>query len=277
MTSQSDLNREISNSVQTAYIFDVDGVITDPKEKKVTQPQIIDLIIHEIEKGNFLAFNSGRNTNWVKKMVIEPLTDKIVDKKLLEDVIAVGEKGTSILKYNDGWHEEIDKKYSFPDELKESLRKFALTTKSMFYDENKHNMATLEMKDGYDIDEFVKERDSLLPEVKKLVSKYKDIVAEPTSIDIDIQHKDSGKHLGARHILDWLKSKNLNPNHFVTVGDSLSDLEMADELNSQGKSVEFWYVNPNKKLDANKLYPIKTSSKEFSEGTVEMLNAFTSN
>lgn len=257
-----------------AYLFDVDGVITDPKEKKITESQIIDLIIKQILRGNFVAFNSGRDTNWVKNKVLNVLTEKLSNQKYLQDVIAVGEKGTSILKFNDGWNEEVDKKYSLPDELKENLRKFAPTTKSMFYDENKHNMATLEMKDGYDIEEFVRERDSVLPEVKKLVSKYKDIISEPTSIDIDIQHKDSGKHLGARHILDWLKSRNINPAHFITIGDSVSDLEMADELFSQGKSVEFWYVNPSKPLDVKKPYPVKVSTKEFSAGTVEMLEEF---
>lgn len=277
MQKSSDLNPEIKKQVQTAFIFDVDGVITDPKEKRITNHKIVDLIIKLINKGNFVAFNSGRDTNWVKNSVLNSISVGLKNKSLLKDVIAIGEKGTSIMRFDGGWIEEIDKKYSLPNELKKELKDFVLTTKSMFYDENKHNMATLEMKDGYDIDSFVKERDSILPKVKQIVGEFNDIIAEPTSIDIDIQHKDSGKHLGAKHILAFIDSKSLNPISFITIGDSESDLEMADELYTQGKNVEFWYVNPSKPIGVEKPYPIRVSEKEFTEGTLELLKELSSN
>lgn len=277
MKNPSDLSPEMPKQVQTAFLFDVDGVITDPKEKKITEPKILNLIIDLLNSGDFVAFNSGRDTNWVKQNVLDPLAQQIKEKQLLKDILAIGEKGTSIMKFDESWHEEIDRNYALPNELKEKLREFVKTTKSMFYDENKHNMVTLEMKDGYDIDKFVNERDSVLSKVKEIISKYRDIVAEPTSIDIDIQHKDSGKHLGAKHILNFFSANGINPSHFITIGDSFSDLEMADELHAQGKSVEFWYVNPAKPLDISKPYPIKVSENEFTAGTVELLEEFNSN
>ena len=111
----------------------------------------------------------------------------------------------------------------------------------------------------------------------KLEGKFS---VDPTPIATDIQVPNAGKHLGTKRILDWLKANSKVPKHFIAVGDSVSDLEMADELKAQGKSYEFIYVNPAKALDEKRTmvdnkpkYNLKVSSAPYSKGLVEIFQS----
>ena len=79
--------------VNTAWIFDVDGVITDPSEKRVSKPQILVHIANKLKLGEPVAFNTGRSSSWLIERVINPLLGMIEDKSVLENFIAVSEKG----------------------------------------------------------------------------------------------------------------------------------------------------------------------------------------
>lgn len=52
---------EKERTVDAAWIFDVDGVITSLQGKKVTEPQILDHIAKKPEAGEPVAFNTGRS------------------------------------------------------------------------------------------------------------------------------------------------------------------------------------------------------------------------
>lgn len=80
-------------SVNTAWIFDIDGVVTNPSEKKVTEPQILDHIANKLKNGEPVAFNTTRSSSWLIEYVITPLLQMVEDKNVLENFIAVGEKG----------------------------------------------------------------------------------------------------------------------------------------------------------------------------------------
>lgn len=48
-----------------AFFLDVDGVITDPTEKKVIEPQVFDHIIENLTAGNSIALITGRSNEWM--------------------------------------------------------------------------------------------------------------------------------------------------------------------------------------------------------------------
>lgn len=287
---------EYNKSTQIAFLLDVDGVITNPSEKKVTEPQIFDFLERHLAAGNPVTLNTGRSNEWMIERVINPFVKKIQDKSILKDFFAVGEKGLTWASFNaegnliqgvfdhKGKHiEGFDTSVFLDTQTSEHFAhlerevKHLIDTKyshSTFYDSTKKAMISTEMHDGYDQHQYSKVQKQFTTELYELLSleglegKFK---IDPTTIATDIQIPDAGKHLGARRILDFLTSRNLSLQHFITVGDSSSYLEMADELHYQGKNVEFKYVNPKKPLQVEKPYKITTSQAEFGKGTEEVL------
>ena len=89
-------------SIDTAWIFDIDGVVTNPSEKKVSEPQILVHIANKLKAGEPVAFNTGRSSSWLIERVISPLLELIEDKNILQNFIAVSEKGGCWVTFDKG-------------------------------------------------------------------------------------------------------------------------------------------------------------------------------
>ena len=48
-----------------AWIFDVDGVLTNPTEKKIVELQIFDKLIEILKSGDIVGLNTGRSLVFV--------------------------------------------------------------------------------------------------------------------------------------------------------------------------------------------------------------------
>lgn len=291
---------EVKNTVPLAFILDVDGVVTDPTEKKVTEPEIFTQLENHLNKGNIIALNTGRSNEWMIERVINPLASKLSDKKALKNFFAVGEKGLTWASFNlqgeliqgvfnkegqpvEGFDlgefldiETVEHFKTLGNEARELIRR--KYSHSTFFDNSKKAMVSTEMKDGYNQPDFAREQKEFTSELHNILSDLNLVGkfnVDPTTIATDIQVPFAGKHLGAKRILSWLKSQNSAPAHYIAVGDSSSDLEMADELHSQGKSVDFYYVNPKKPLSVEKPYSIHVTNKEFGNGTLEVFKKLT--
>lgn len=256
-----------------AYIFDVDGVLTDPTQKKITEPELLPFISKILDRGDIVAFNTGRSLSWVKDRVTNPLSEIVQDRNLFNHVLIVGEKGASWMEYVDGnWKTGFDTMLSLPSRIKKQIKSLAAehAPESAFYDESKKAMATIEMKDNYSTDKFAKDQALLLPKIQELLNEYGGkFTIDYSFTDIDIQYKNSGKNLGARRILEWLKDKGIKPQTFITLGDNQSDFEMAEELHKDGYIVEFVFVGKDKSLAEDKSYPVFVSSVPFEKGVRE--------
>jgi hypothetical protein len=140
-------------------------------------------------------------------------------------------------------------------------------------------MISTEMIDGHSISEYTQRQQVLTDRMKSVLSKPEyqglNLKIDPTTIATDIQNSHVGKHLGARRIVDWLKEKAIQPQHILTIGDSQSDTEMAEELQDE-YDVEFVFVGDPSKLNVDKLKskPVFTT-KRFGEGTLEFLQSVT--
>lgn len=268
-------------TVKTAWVFDVDGVITNPQEKKITQPEILDEIIKRLEREEFVALNTGRSIEWVRDRVLNPLIEKVKDKKILENLLVVGEKGGTWAEFNNQGNliENKDDDISVPDILKNEIKDLIDNkySDSMFYDESKLTMISTEMKDGHSLEDYKEKQKMFSTELqtlltdKNLGNKFK---VDPTTIATDIENKFVGKHFAVRRIIEWIKRKGINPQKYVTFGDSFrSDIPMAQEINSQQLPVEFVYVG-EKNIDISKYsFPIKITQNKFEKGTLEFLKS----
>ncbi len=260
------------------FIFDVDGVITNPAEKKVTEKGLIETIAQKLDKGDIVTLNTGRSLSWMMDRVIKPIEDVVKDKKNLDNFLAVGEKGGSWLLFRSGeWITEVDKNVSVPEGLQDTIRNLINTefNDCMFYDESKLTMISTEMVDGHSIAEYTEKQRVLVEKMKEILEqnefKKLDLKIDPTIIATDIQANHAGKHLGARRIANWLKEKGIKPEHIIAVGDSQSDTEMAEELQNE-YLLDFVFVGNSEKLDSSKLKkkPIFTKNR-YGEGTLELL------
>ena len=292
---------ESPRPVPLAILLDVDGVLTDPTEKAVLQPEIFEHMENHLALGNPVTLNTGRSNEWMIKRVIQPLGERVKDKSILKNFFAVGEKGLTWTSFDqdgkliegvfdragktvEGYDlsvfldpETVEHFKILEKETRELVKRYSHST---FFDESKKAMISTEMHDKYeDHPRYTAEQPRFTEEMNELIEKAGlkgKFKVDPTTIATDIQLPEAGKHLGAKRILDWLSRKGIEAQHFVAIGDSSSDLEMADELASKGKSVDFYYVQPKKELGVVKTYPIEVSESNYGDGTVEMFRKLAS-
>lgn len=260
------------------YVFDVDGVLTDPIKKQSNKKLLIELS-HILKNGNMLAFNTGRSLSWVQERILNNLFELVGNKALFGKMLVVGEKGNTLMQYEDQkWSTKIMSE-NLPQDLIHTIRKLIQQkfNKTTFFDESKLTMISTEMKDGANHDEYVKDQKKLHNEVEKILSgkEYKDLRMriDPTIIALDIQEKNAGKHLGAQRIETWLQDKGYKPESVYMVGDSKSDIEMAEELQHL-YPVTFVFVNePDKLGKVQGKYKVVYTKEKFEKGTLEFLKS----
>lgn len=266
-------------TVNQMLIFDVDGVITDPQKKKVTEPKILDEIINRLKLGKPVALNTGRSLMWTIDRVINPLLAKVNYRKILQNLFISGEMGATWIIFNDKGDMQYNKdnSISVPKSLQEKVRKLIETKYSdaMFYDESKETMISTEINYGYPFEKYKKLQNLQDQELRNLVEQgnlSQEIIVDPTTIATNVQNKFVGKHYAIRRMLDWVKKKGIEPQKYITFGDSFkSDIPMAEKLNSHKLSVEFVYVGEENINISKYPFPIKITQNKFEKGTLEFL------
>lgn len=268
-----------------AWLFDVDGVITNPEQKRITEPQILDEIIKRLQAGEPVALVTGRSIDFMQDRVIGPLRDKINDPSLLQNFLAMGEKGGVWVTYENGEPQEhVDNGISVPQDLQDQVRKLIQDQFSdlMFFDETKKTMISTEMKDGTNLGDYHARQQVLDQKLEELVTSHglsDELEVDLTTIATDIQNKHVGKDFAARRVLAWLKEKGIKPQNFVAMGDSKSDVPMAQEIHSQGLPVLLTFVgkeDDRKYIQGLNLpFPVKFTDALYEKGTLEYLSSNT--
>lgn len=268
------------------WLFDVDGVITNPEKKRVTEPKILDEIRKRLKAEEPVALVTGRSIDFMQDRVIGPLRDKINDPSLLQNFLAMGEKGGVWITYDESGNpqEHIDSEISVPHDLQDQVKRLIEDEFSdlMFYDETKKTMISTEMKDRVSLQDYHGRQQVLNQKLKELVASHgssDQMEVDPTTIATDIQNKHVGKDFAARRVLAWLKEKGIKPQNFVAMGDSRSDVPMAREVHDQGFPVTFVFVG--KEEDRNHIkslnlpFPVTFTQNKYESGTVEYLTSNT--
>ena len=269
---------ETRKEVKKAREYDVDGVLTDPREKIVIHEEIFDEIVAQLERGEPVCFNTGRSDSWVMERVAATILERIQDTSVLSNLIIVGEKGGTWTTFNQNGepvHSAVET-ISVPSELKNRVRTLINDKYSdvMFFDESKETMISVEMVDGYDLASFTERQKEFVRDIQSiLVETGTDSIyrIDPTTIATDVESPNVGKALGSDRFIEFLKSRGVKADAFETFGDSASDAAMADELVRRGQEAEFVYVgNKPESVQRKADYPVREVAG-FSGGTLDFL------
>ena len=259
------------------WIFDVDGVITDPGEKKVIYPRIY----HELTKRlkhPTVVFITGRSFPWLKKKVLLPLIDQVKDKGDLKNLYISCEYGGVQVEYISGNLKKVVGKDRMQDKnLNNKIRKIVKEnfSQTMFYDKTKETMITVEMNKGVNNKKFEEDQRKFLKLLKTTLStpRYSSqFMIVKTTIATDIFKKKLGKDYAIRKILSWIRKRTKNPLYITIFGDSEGDLVMGEELMKHGVDFKFVFVGEKKNVNQRALsFPVIFTNTLYSKGTLEFL------
>jgi 8-oxo-dGTP pyrophosphatase MutT (NUDIX family) len=286
------MKKEKTTTIDEAYIFDVDGVLTTPDTREIDREIMLN-IIERLNKGEPVILNTGRSLSWVESRLIARLyhSPNLKDVNFLQNLLVIGEKGGTWLEIDEKgiFHEFADDSVSVNEDLQRSVRAIVEERfpKTMFYDKTKKTMISVEMNEVDDtrlegkltLDEFKKEQQILVQELERLIKTgvYEDLKIDVSTIATDIQNKKAGKDYAIKKALAWLSSKKIAAKKFVTVGDSLSDAAMATELSNNGQNVEFVFVGNEKDRETikaqNHPFTVHFPQGQFNKGTAEFLRS----
>src|SRR3989344_762157 len=215
---------------QHAWIFDVDGVITHPSKKIITEFEVLNYIIKKLEKGKPVVLNTGRSLEWIMDRVINLLLKKTKNKEIFNRFFVVGEMGGVWLTFdkNGKIQKHVDRSLQFPKSLMKRVIQLvkAKYSKSMFFDDTKQTMFSIEMNEELPIDKYKKEQKVLVNDLSKIIKASdlnKNLRIDTTTIAADIMNKHVGKGFAVIRIIDWLKENELKPHKVFAFGDSKSD------------------------------------------------------
>lgn len=277
---------EVEKRPDVAWLFDIDGVLTDPELKIIKHPEIIDEIITRLQKGEPVGGNTGRSAQFAGNRFLNQLEKRVAeqgfDKALLNNVYVIGEKGGVWLLYNENGERKkyVDESLATPEfkKMQTEVRKLIQEKFSdiMFFDETKETMITAEMNDGKTIVEFGPRQAELVPELRRLLEQHhleSIFRVDATRIATDIENPELGKAMGARQFVELLLHNGVAPQKFIAFGDSASDYEMAEELHRLKQPVEFVFVGGKQRFDKNdvKSFPTTFTERHCDDGTIEYL------
>ncbi len=270
----------------TAYIFDIDGVITDPQKRTITRPELVLRIIKILQDQSPIAFISGRALSWLKERVVNEFYEYIknnnLDTGILDNVFISGEFGGSSLIFDHGQEKQtVNPDIHLSEELIQQLTEASKNYLDIvFIDKHKQTQFTVEMQPNLTVDEFVKKEREIADIYRDLVKRLSLenlIEVHEDRIAINVKYKTSNKMFATKEFLNLLNKRDINPDSFKVFGDSASDLEICEQLKQTKSKFDLIYVgNPNdikNKTDFPIIFTLEKFSKETDEGTLEYLKA----
>lgn len=257
-----------------SWIFDVDGVITDLYSKDVKYPQILDKIAFFLNESKPVGVITGRTDSTLERAIMEPLENLVEDSSALDLLCYQGEFGGLSITYSEGKKNiNVDYDLSLPKELIAEGEEVINLYKDFVFFAPKQTFLTAEMHDEGDIEKFKSIQDELAQKLRELVDKFglsKTVEVHNDQIAVNVKNKKLNKHLATKKYLNWLRDTDYEPEEFYVFGDNESDLEIGEELDKQGKKLEFIFVG-DRRIGEYPFKVIKTKDK-FTEGTLEFLN-----
>lgn len=252
-----------------AWIFDVDGVITDLQTKQVTSQHLFPLLTQLVQHKDPVIFNTGRDIHWVHERVID-VWKKQNPEITLSHVFIVGEKGATWQQI--GKEVITDERFRIPQNFQDAVHQLVADefSDTMFFDENKKTMVSIEMKNNGDVERFQERREELVPALQALLKKYnlENLTIDKSNISTDIEYPEVGKALGMERILTWLAEQKHKVDAFYCFGDSPSDLAMGDALGKAKMHFTFVYVGDPTKLAEKPSFPVSYTKELYDKGTV---------
>lgn len=255
------------------WIADIDGVFTDfygrPNEKAI-------FLSATIGSREPFTYVTGRGAKWLTRHFL-PTLKKIYQEKPPRLGLICAEYGGVILRWQKGqWHKEHNPQFPALDDLRDKLRSQIAKVPGVFFDEEKEVMITIEAKhdlratDHNGVEKGLRIAEQLLQGQVKI---HPGLEYQRTTYACDLIPKGMNKAYGTSHILAHVGG---GPEHVHLLGDSYSDLLLADPIRARHLSYTIHFVGDETALTAKlrKKYSIEISPKQYAEGTVEVLQQF---
>ncbi len=267
-------------AIPEMLLFDLDGVITEPVTGEV-EPEVVKAIVEILERDEPVAFNTGRGLKWVLRDILPHFEESVSNKSVMSNLCVVYQKGAFRVTFNKKG--EREKPIPAPDILliPNYLRAEVLElidakySQTMFPGEEKEAVLSPQMKPRTDFRAYKAAQEKLVDDLQSLLQQHAldaQFRVDPTRIATDIEDKRLGKALGSRQVLAWLKEQDLQPEYFITFGDSKSDVGMAEEIYRNGHPVELVFVGEKGQLKEMHLpFPVTFTQAFCEKGTVEYL------
>lgn len=253
-------------------LLDVDGPLANPVTRRVPQP-VLAALVALANGGVPMAFNTGRSADFVRDSIVKPLLAAGLrpDARLF----GVCEKGAvwfgATPAHFDGV--SVDESVAVPPLVVDGVRELfeAGYRDTMFWDEPKHAMVSLEQRTDVDARVFAEAQARVADEAFALLERLGvgvvlgerrsgDTVTfriDLTPISVDVESVSLGKDLGADRALALIEASGPLPHVWRTLGDSRSDYAMADRLHGAGYEVAHLDVQPSRGVP-ERPYPVLT-------------------
>lgn len=268
----------IDNTKNKMLLLDMDGTVTDFKTKQIAFPEILPILSSFIKNGGYLAVVTGRAIKWVEETFIKHIFPLVYgdDNKR---IFVVGEFGATWKGYSqEGMGEEIvDKKYLLPEGMYVQLSQVATQfSKSMFWDKAKKVIFTVEVVDGYPLEEFSKDGDIFEKEARAIVEKAKTnkkILVVPSIIAVDVKDARLNKVTGTQRVFKWIDEEEIPVDKCIAIGDQPFDADMAKVAVEHGHKASLVYLGENN-LEQSLNFPVEITKNKYTKGLLEFLEEF---
>ncbi len=265
------------------WLLDVDGPVVDPSTRAIKDPQLLDNLVAFLAGGGYVAFNTGRDAGFVRDRVMGPLRLRATEQgrdvdRLLDRVFVVAEMGGITMRFAGAAIEQTrDPLLTVNRDLTDRVKALVAAAYSdvMFVDDSKQTMLSIEKNHGVSLDVYDERRRQFALDVNTLVNVAgleEQVRVGLTTIAVDLQAPGTGKALGADRVLSWLSELGITPASALCVGDSGSDLAMADRLHERlGSNVPVTYVNVGPASSLDRVHEIRyTVVHAMGEPTAEL-------
>jgi len=254
------------------YVFDLDGVITDPRDSTVDEV-VVAKMSQILQQGGHIAVNTGRSFVWVQEHLVIRL-QSMADTGSFDRLYIVCEKGGESRIWQDKAFVSQPSRFALPADVVE--RAHTIYTQhqaelhTMFWDATKQTMATMEKYPDATM-ELYKEQQNHLLQWLHAALEGSDAKVDPTVIATDIESPLAGKHAGAELIYEWVaKHTPVEHDTFTCFGDSKSDYEMARFFAQQGAATTFVFVgSPEVVFDEESRVTLQRTTALYAAGTRE--------
>jgi len=259
----------------TIFVFDIDGVLTNPNIKK-PNPAIISFIAKKLQKYHPVAFATGRASDWIVEHILPGMKKKLHKQDFLDLLISLCEKGAVMMTFHKGVKKvEVDTDIIIPEKIIEKIKKHVESYPGVFFDAQKKTMVSLEIYGGNEekIHQQKKELDQIQAWLQeKFIDHSNEYIIDRSEIAIDLQRSFVNKTLASKKLLKFLQEKAMLKQSFMIFGDSPKDALIAEEIRNQGYQVTFAYVG-YRPLHNVYSFPVVQSLKDrqFDKAVVEIL------
>jgi hydroxymethylpyrimidine pyrophosphatase-like HAD family hydrolase len=262
-----------------AFLFDIDGVLTNPHMTDEVNPQFIALLVAKLNEGYPIGLISGRPLSWEITEVVEKVERYVsehteFDPSILDRLFVSGEFGSTAAIHVNGNREEIVyKEKALPKELVQKLEE---ATKQFHNfgacDPDKLTMFTFYSNGIVPLTVFQEHKEEIMHVIRQVVGDNPAIDIHSDQVSINVKHQSANKHAATAQFLQWLSEKEIKPTHYYAFGDSLSDLEIGKELFDQNLPVTFIFVGEKGTLAHHPIpFSVVLTIRHYDEGTLEFL------